>query len=393
MIRSCFARAAKPLPHRRPSWERPRLVALLTLGLLVSPGVVRPGAAGSGSGADAAGPDRMVSPAATAVPTAEIPFEVAALSSTEIQLTWQDPSRTERRFVVQRSVDGGRSWQRQAQLNASPGIGRWLAWSDRRVMAPGFLSGAPPVYAYRVAVVTVTGTMFTQPRVCALLSPPSNLRIEDFTQLTDTNLPLAWQNPNFGDEGMELETKVPDPQENLQTTLTRFPGVRLVRTSLTSLPTNTYHEFRVRSFNACGVSSWSEPLLFFTPPGATPRGRARVVARGLHLVARPGGVSPTSFAGIHNEGSEILRVWVNLPTPTGSGAVPAGRAEFRVARGITSTAASADVQPGETSFTLPIRFRVGAGVRSGTRVTGRWVIYTSDPNNQVLVLTLVGDVQ
>jgi Tol biopolymer transport system component len=346
-----------------------------------------------------------VSITVNAQPTGDFPLNAHAVSSTEIRLSWIDPSSKETKFEIHRSEDGGETFQRIGTAAKSKGIGRTVTYLDRKVVAavraPGFSAAAvePRTYVYRVvALLSRLVRQVSQLRFRFALAPPESLR-GDWPLVTETALSLLWQNRCIGEEGVELEISVADAQGNLQPSLRRIPGTGLVQTTLIGLPTNTYHQVRIRFYNLGGESSWTNPLLFFTPPGGPARGTAEFRTTELRFSARRGQVEALTppYLDIHNSGATTLRVFISLPEPAHIGPVPPTGADWRVNRGATSLNATTDIPPGMTTGgpnipTLPtIRFRVGANAPVGT-VNGKWVIYTSDPTQRVVVINLIGTV-
>ena len=347
-----------------------------------------------------------VSVTVTTQPAGDFPLDAHAVSSTEIKLSWIDPSSKETKFEIQRSEDGGETFRKIGTAPKSKGTGKTVTYLDRGVVSVVRATGlsvveeAPRTYAYRVlALLPRLQRLTSQTRFRFALAPPVSLH-GDWPLVTETALPLLWQNRTIGDEGVEVETSAADAQGNLQPSQSRIPGAGLTQTTLVGLATNTYHQVRIRFYNQDGESSWTDPLLFFTPPGGLPRGTAEFRATELRFSARRGQTDTRTppYLDIHNSGAATLRVFISLPEPAHVGPVPAGGADWRVTRGATSLNATTDIPPGMTTGgpnipTLPtIRFRVGANAPVGT-VTGKWVIYTSDPTQRVVVINLIGEVR
>jgi hypothetical protein len=337
-------------------------------------------------------------------PPGDFPLDIHAMSSTVIQLTWKDPSKKEKQFEVQRSEDGGVTWTKQATVKASAGIGRSVTWSDKRVVAavrtPGLRAAAvePRAYGYRVrAIIPRVEALVSRWRFCFVLAPPTDLQVEDWSRIAaGSDVPLLWQNRSFGDEGVEMEIGTPMPTgSRLTTYFHRVPGLSLVRANTPALTANTYHEIRIRLYSvACGESSWSEPIKFFTPPNVAARGLASIDITTLvysgrrNEVVEPNDPMPT----ITNSGSSILQIWTNLPQPNTPflGSITG----YYLNRGRRHDQPSITIQPG-TSYQLDWSsvpdFRIRSSASPGP-VPGVWALYTSDPSNPVILINLQGTV-
>ncbi len=326
-----------------------------------------------------------------------------AISSRVIELRFRDPSRKETRFEVERSVGDSTRFVKVASLPASSGSGKTVKYRDTIPQQDGQPSVAAvgTRYYYRVRMFQPGKPIYSGVRWSFTMGPPTGLDIGDHTLISEVSFPLVWNNPAFGEDGVEIE-KSEQLNGALQVTLLpRIPGGNVTSALLTSLAPNRYHQIRVRSYHANGVSDWSTQLAFFTPPdfsSITMDGRMLVDTPSLLfpstslggeslLVARVGNLSPDDNTGTS------LRLWKCLPTPLAPrNQDPGVRAGFHVGRGRD------DLNP---TFIDPlqlhrfdVRFRVGSRVPpSVSSVAGRLILYSNDPNQRVVAITLSGGVR
>jgi FtsP/CotA-like multicopper oxidase with cupredoxin domain len=104
--------------------------------------------------------------ASAAVQTLPAPTNLAAtVTATAINLTWLDNAANETRYEVQRSADGGVTWDAPVTVAARAGTGRTLTYSD----VTGLVAGS--TYQYRVVAVNVTGAVTTASAAATVTVP------------------------------------------------------------------------------------------------------------------------------------------------------------------------------------------------------------------------------
>ncbi len=340
------------------------------------------------------------------LPVGSFPIEAMAVSSTAIEVRFKDPSRNERRFEIERSDNAGKTWRKLGTLGASSGIGKNLKYLDKTARPPQESSGTeqlqpeiiPTGYYYRVRAVLLVGEpMFSGVRICFTLATPTNMEQGDLTLITVGSHPLAWRNFAFGEEGVELEkSEEVGSGQNSQlnvSLLPRIPGADLQRTLASPLAPGQYHQFRVRTYNSCGTSSWSPSVAFFTPPDLNAiqlSGRILLDTPSLFFGAVSRGGELTLPVRLANQGPGELSYWKNLPTPFVRGSGDAGTdVGFWLARGRTSTAGAVLQTNAQSDF--DVRFRAGSNAPLGP-VNGSVAIYTSDPTKRIVIINLHGTV-
>jgi hypothetical protein len=155
-----------------------------------------------------------------------------------VALSWTDNSNNETAFLVQRSSDGGATWEplTLAAVNATSA-------TDSTVAAVG-------TYYYQVLAANETGTSGSE-IVEASPRAPSDLTAQ---AVSGTAIELAWTDNSWNEDGFELERKVGSGSYRL---LADLPAdTRTYRH--TALASNTTYTYRIRSYCE-SVSAWAGP--------------------------------------------------------------------------------------------------------------------------------------
>jgi FtsP/CotA-like multicopper oxidase with cupredoxin domain len=187
--------------------------------------------------------------ALNAVPNAPTTLAAAAVSETQVDLSWTDSSNNEAGFVVQMSDNGGAFTQIGTVL-LSPGMGTRLGFSA--------LVSNGHNYVFRVAAQSFTGipspwlTSAVVP-VSFLPAQPSNLTT---TLNSATQIALGWTDASNNETSF-----LPQVSANAGVTWTSLPTVAAVAGSGTTLTTNfvpamgNAYLFRINAVNAAGMNA------------------------------------------------------------------------------------------------------------------------------------------
>jgi hypothetical protein len=184
------------------------------------------------------------------VPTAPSGLSAAAVSSSQINLTWADNSNNETGFEVERSTDGV-SFSKIADNQPNTFSNTGLSASTK--------------YYYRVRAVNQAGASgYTNVASATTSAPPvqvpaapSNLSA---TAVSSSRIDLSWTDNSDNETGFEVDrstdgisfSKIADSQSN---TL-----------SNTGLPASTKYYYRVRAVNQAGASGYSNVAGATTSP-------------------------------------------------------------------------------------------------------------------------------
>jgi hypothetical protein len=180
------------------------------------------------------------------VPVAPQELTVGTVTATTVDLSWRDMSENEAEFEVSRSTDGGLKFQRIGVSSANTPrfqVRDLKPLSDHhfQVRACNLAGCSNP-----------TATVFARTKQ-APPAAPTDLRVE---KLQARQLTLVW-NDCADEQGFEIERSL-DGGSSFSP-LSKV-GVNILRETVTGLAPRTLYVFRVRAFNAGGVSDWAKPV-------------------------------------------------------------------------------------------------------------------------------------
>ncbi|MFD2572021.1 fibronectin type III domain-containing protein [Spirosoma soli] len=198
-------------------------------------------------------------PAPTA-PDAPARLEAKALAYNQISLQWADLSNNEKKFQLDRSIDGGRTFTKLRDLDENT-----TTYVDQEVQGN-------QQYCYQIRAVNDVGTSaYTAPPACATTpAPPAGIPQNLVAKaLSTTQINLTWQ-AVAGASGYQLE-RSPNGNDNWQKIAD--PAANATSYTDESRTPNTRYYYRIRALNAAGVpgdysnvASDTTPDLPPTPP-------------------------------------------------------------------------------------------------------------------------------
>jgi len=173
-----------------------------------------------------------------------------AVASTQVDLAWTDNANNEDGFRVERSDDGGTTWNPVGQTAASV-----TTFSDTG-LTPG-TGYMYRVYAFNIVgdstnptdPISVTTTTGTPP------AAPSNLLV---TNRTASSLTLTWMDNSNNEDGFTVQ--IATDKIFTQSVQTFNVGADVTTYMFFPLAPNTKYFMRVAAFNAAGSSAWSPTL-------------------------------------------------------------------------------------------------------------------------------------
>jgi len=180
------------------------------------------------------------------------PTNLAAttVASTQVDLAWTDNANNEDGFRIERSDDGGGTWNQVGQTAANvttfsdtgltPGTGYMYRVYAFNAVGDSVNPAGP------IAVTTTTGTP---------PAAPSNLLV---TNRTASSLTLTWMDNSTTEDGFIVQIAI---DKNFSQSLQTFNvGPNVTEFMFYPLATNTKYFMRVAAFNVAGSSAWSLTL-------------------------------------------------------------------------------------------------------------------------------------
>lgn len=186
-------------------------------------------------------------------PASPTQLTAQAISGTQINLAWRDNSTNELGFRLERTVGTSPLWLRLPQLG--PNVTQF----SNVGLTPGL------TYRYRVAAYGLGGTSAysnqvtaTTPAAVTKPAAPTNLIA---TPVSPTKINLTWQDKSTNEQGFRIQRKIGTAAwvqiKEVPANSTSFANL--------GLKANTRYTYRVRAFNAAGVSAWATSTLVKTP--------------------------------------------------------------------------------------------------------------------------------
>ena len=211
----------------------------------------------------------------TTAPTPPIPpgsLTATALAHNRIRLAWNDSSRNEAGFTIERKIGLADSFVEVATIEAG-----LTAYDD------GNLKGNT-TYLYRIRAFNISGysNYSNQATATTLLTPPATPAVLTAKTMSSSRINLTWQDKSIDEDSFKIERKVGAAGVYKTTATVR---ANLQNFSDTGLAGNTEYFYRLRAFNKGGFSEYSNeagtttlPLAPAAPRNlfATPMGSNRI---------------------------------------------------------------------------------------------------------------------
>jgi len=184
------------------------------------------------------------------IPADPTNLTATTVASTQVDMAWADNSNNEDGFRIERSDDGGGTWNTVGTTAANV-----MTFSDTGLTpATGYMYR---VYAFNAVgnsanstnVLAVTTTTGTPPAV------PSNLLV---TNRTASSLTLTWMDNSGNEDGFTVQIAT---DKNFSQSFQSFNvGPNVTQYMFYPLAPNTKYFMRVAAFNVAGSSPWSLTL-------------------------------------------------------------------------------------------------------------------------------------
>jgi hypothetical protein len=251
-------------------------------------------------------------------PAAPGQLQVEEVGRTSLILSWRDNSEIEAGFELERTrLDNG--VVQVLTFGANPGFGP--------VIVEDIGLRANTTYRYRVRAFNVEGPSAYTPPILATTLPlppaaPSNLEI---IGVTSTHVTLAWDDNSENAEGFHLERQNRATGEVELIDVPSSPGTGAVEFTDLGLQAGTRYSYRVRAFNAGGVSAFTARVFTITlpaPPAAPSNLEVTgVTARRISLAWQDNSADETSFRlERRNEDLGVVEL-LEVPVSPGMGLV------------------------------------------------------------------------
>lgn len=179
------------------------------------------------------------------LPLAPANLQAAAVSSSQINLTWLDQSANETGFKIDRRTGTSGNWNQIALIQANS-----TSYQDTGL-------SASTSYYYRVKATNSTGDSINSNEAWATTSggtkpnPPTNLKA---FHKSKTSLVISWQDNSNNESGFRIERRMASSQIWGQKATTG-PDVSVFED--TGLPEETTYYYRIKAYNAAGESRYS----------------------------------------------------------------------------------------------------------------------------------------
>jgi transcriptional regulator CtsR len=188
----------------------------------------------------------VVTPVVTPAPAAPTSLSASAVSSSQINLSWQDNASSEQGFKIERKTGAGGTWSQIASVGAN----------TTTYQSTGL--AASTSYYYRVRAYNSTSDSSYSNEANATTSAPetvpagpSNLGAQASSA---SQINLSWQDNSTNEQGFKIERKtgVGGTWSEIATV-----GSNTTTYQSTGLTANTTYYYRVRAYNGTGDSSYS----------------------------------------------------------------------------------------------------------------------------------------
>jgi transcriptional regulator CtsR len=193
-------------------------------------------------------------------PTSPSGLIAAAISSSQINLSWTDNSGNETGFKIERKTGSGGTYQQVATAGANI-----TAYSDT-----GLTAGT--TYYYRVRAYNANGdsAYSNEANAATLASPPTSPSGLTAAAISSSQINLSWTDNSGNETGFKIERKTGSGGTYQQVATA---GANITAYSDTGLTAGTTYYYRVRAYNANGDSAYSNEAnaatLAFPPTAAT----------------------------------------------------------------------------------------------------------------------------
>jgi FtsP/CotA-like multicopper oxidase with cupredoxin domain len=177
----------------------------------------------------------------------------ASFNATQITLTWTDNASNETRYEVERSADGGATWDAPVLVAARAGTGA-MTYPD----AVGLVVGT--TYQYRVKAVNVTGAVITASTAITLSVPyaaPAAPALASAVPGAAGTINVNWSDVAY-ETGYTVQRRRLDTPAPVWANWANNVAANAVTRSNTGLTTGRVYQYRVRANNALGSSAWVE---------------------------------------------------------------------------------------------------------------------------------------
>lgn len=197
---------------------------------------------------------------ASAPPAAPSQFTAAAVSPTEVDMTWSDLSNNETSFEIERKTGAAGTWAKVLTIAANVS-----AINDIN-LTPG------TSYVYRMRAVNVSGpsaytaeVSVTTPSAPVPANGPAAPTHFTTRSVAPTEVGLTWWDMSNNETAFEIERR---PAASSVWTRVLATGENMSIATDTGLAAGASYVYRMRSVNNSGVSAYTAELPVTTPAGA-----------------------------------------------------------------------------------------------------------------------------
>lgn len=170
------------------------------------------------------------------------PGDLAAtqLSSSQVQLTWQDLSNDEYGFYIERRLAGTGTW---AQIGST--AANSTSYTDATTTGG-------TAYDYRIKAQSPNGVSYSATVTISVLRAPYNLQSIPYAQ---SHIRFTWQDSNNNESGFQIERR---PNAGGSWALIATVGANTTEYVNSGLNCGSKYDYRIRAVNNLGVSSYVE---------------------------------------------------------------------------------------------------------------------------------------